>query len=78
MFCDEVPSWGFEKALPLTKLGLLERDKLTVEVYIKVLEVVHQGKSTENDIIDFDGFQISASQVSLMRLPLITTTKDSG
>ncbi|XP_009121616.2 MATH domain and coiled-coil domain-containing protein At2g42460 [Brassica rapa] len=63
MFCDEVPSWGFEKALPLTKLGLLERDKLTVEVYIKVLEVVHQGKSTENDIIDFDGFQISASQV---------------
>ncbi|WZZ22358.1 hypothetical protein YC2023_123745 [Brassica napus] len=50
-------------ALPLTKLGLLEKDKLTVEVYIKVLEVVHQGKSTENDIIDFDGFQISASQV---------------
>ncbi|KAF2570672.1 hypothetical protein F2Q70_00006119 [Brassica cretica] len=27
------------------------------------VEVVHQGKSTENDIIDFDGFLISASQV---------------
>ncbi|CDY72672.1 BnaCnng78740D [Brassica napus] len=43
--------------------GFLEKDKLTVEVYIKVVEVVHQGKSTENDIIDFHGFQISACQV---------------
>uniref|UniRef100_A0A0D3EFE5 MATH domain-containing protein n=1 Tax=Brassica oleracea var. oleracea TaxID=109376 RepID=A0A0D3EFE5_BRAOL len=48
---------------PGPKLGFLEKDKLTVEVYIKVVEVVHQGKSTENDIIDFDGFLISASQV---------------
>ncbi|KAL0647932.1 hypothetical protein Bca4012_046223 [Brassica carinata] len=63
LFCAEVPSWGFPKALPLTKLGFLEKDKLTVEVYIKVVEVVHQGKSTENDIIDFHGFQISACQV---------------
>ncbi|XP_013680648.2 MATH domain and coiled-coil domain-containing protein At2g42460-like [Brassica napus] len=63
LFCAEVPSWGFENALPLTKLGFLEKDKLTVEVYIKVVEVVHQGKSTENDIIDFHGFQISACQV---------------
>ena len=63
-FCAEVPNWGCQKTLPLTELGFLEKNKLTVEVYIKVVEVVHQGKSTENDIIDFNGFQIIASQVS--------------
>ncbi|CAG7911230.1 hypothetical protein HID58_039161 [Brassica napus] len=66
LFCAEVPSWGFRKALPLTKLGFPEgvaSYKLTVEVYIKVVEVVHQGKSTENDIIDFHGSHIFASQV---------------
>ncbi|XP_009119376.1 MATH domain and coiled-coil domain-containing protein At2g42465 [Brassica rapa] len=62
LFCAEVPNWGCQKTLPLTELGFLEKNKLTVEVYIKVVEVVHQGKSTENDIIDFNGFQIIASQ----------------
>ncbi|KAG5376829.1 hypothetical protein IGI04_041425 [Brassica rapa subsp. trilocularis] len=51
---------------PGPKLGFPEgvaSYKLTVEVYIKVVEVVHQGKSTENDIIDFHGSHIFASQV---------------
>ncbi|CAF1923598.1 hypothetical protein HID58_063916 [Brassica napus] len=62
LFCAEVPNWGCQKTLPLTELGFLEKNKVTVEVYIKVVELVHQGKSTENDIIDFNGFQIIASQ----------------
>ncbi|KAF8111735.1 hypothetical protein N665_0073s0091 [Sinapis alba] len=61
LFCAEVPDWGYQKTVPLTELGFLEKNKLIVEVYIKVVEVVHQGKSTENDIIDFNGFQVTPS-----------------
>ncbi|KAF2564448.1 hypothetical protein F2Q70_00014735 [Brassica cretica] len=65
LFCAETPSWGFGRTLPLTKLqekGFLEKNKLTIEVYMKVFEVVHQGKSTENDVLDYNGFNIIASQ----------------
>ncbi|KAL0813151.1 hypothetical protein Bca101_069594 [Brassica carinata] len=65
LFCAETPSWGLGRTLPLTKLqekGFLEKNKLTIEVYMKVFEVVHQGKSTENDVLDYNGFNIIASQ----------------
>ncbi|CAH8337675.1 unnamed protein product [Eruca vesicaria subsp. sativa] len=65
LYCAEVPVLGYQKTLPLAELqGFLENNKLIVEVYFKVVEVVHQGKSTENDIVDFNGFQILASQAS--------------
>ncbi|CAA7026535.1 unnamed protein product [Microthlaspi erraticum] len=65
LFCAECQSWGFVRTLPLTKLhekGFLEKNKLTVEVYMKVVEVVHQGKSTANDVFDCNGFHVTASQ----------------
>ena len=37
---------------------------------MKVFEVVHQGKSTENDVLDYNGFNIIASQVSRMKFTL--------
>ncbi|KAL9302552.1 MATH domain and coiled-coil domain-containing protein [Arabidopsis thaliana] len=43
LFCPEVSNWCFSKTLPLSKLqekGFLENNKLTIEVYIKVAEVV--------------------------------------
>uniref|UniRef100_A0A0D3DZ47 MATH domain-containing protein n=1 Tax=Brassica oleracea var. oleracea TaxID=109376 RepID=A0A0D3DZ47_BRAOL len=67
LFCSEILSWGYYKTLPLSKLqekGFLKKNKLTIKIYIKVLEVVHQGKSTENEMLDYGGFQIPASQVS--------------
>ena len=73
LFCAETPSWGLGRTLPLTKLqekGFLEKNKLTIEVYMKVFEVVHQGKSTENDVLDYNGFNIIASQVSRMKFTL--------
>ncbi|CAG7867675.1 unnamed protein product [Brassica rapa] len=70
LFCAETPSWGVGRTLPLTKLqekGFLEKNKLTIEVYMKVFEVVHQGKSTENDVLDYNGFNIIASQAGPVR-----------
>ncbi|ESQ36741.1 hypothetical protein EUTSA_v10008254mg [Eutrema salsugineum] len=65
LFCAEDPGWGFRTNLTLAKLqeqGFLEKNKLIIQVYIKVVEVVHQGKSTANEMLDFNGFQIIASQ----------------
>ncbi|XP_024009195.1 MATH domain and coiled-coil domain-containing protein At2g42465-like [Eutrema salsugineum] len=67
LFCAEAPSWGYSKMLPLTKLeekGFLEKNKLTIEVYINVVEVVHHGKSTESDTLEFQGFHITSSQAA--------------
>ncbi|KAJ4895169.1 hypothetical protein Rs2_21963 [Raphanus sativus] len=67
LFCAETPSWGVRSTLPLTKLqekGFLEENKVTIEVYIKVFEVVDAGKSTENDVLDYNGFNIIPSQTS--------------
>ncbi|KAH0913657.1 hypothetical protein HID58_036978, partial [Brassica napus] len=69
LFCSEILSWGYNKTLPLSKLqekGFLKKNKLTIKIYIKVLEVVHQGKSTENEMLDYRGFQIPASQIVLL------------
>ncbi|XP_013601904.1 PREDICTED: MATH domain and coiled-coil domain-containing protein At2g42465-like [Brassica oleracea var. oleracea] len=69
LFCSEILSWGYYKTLPLSKLqekGFLKKNKLTIKIYIKVLEVVHQGKSTENEMLDYGGFQIPASQLALL------------
>ncbi|KAG7653704.1 MATH/TRAF domain [Arabidopsis suecica] len=63
LFCAEAPQWGLMKMLPLAKL--LEDDdnnKLTIQVYLEVVEVVHQGQSTENYILPYNGVQILASQ----------------
>lgn len=38
-----------------------------MKIYIKVFEVVHQGKSTENEMLDFCGFQIPISQYTLLK-----------
>jgi hypothetical protein len=59
-FSAETTNWG-SSTVPLREKG-----KLTIEVHIKVLEVVHQGKSTANDILVIDGFKIFYSQVNLV------------
>ncbi|XP_018432851.2 MATH domain and coiled-coil domain-containing protein At2g42470 isoform X2 [Raphanus sativus] len=67
LFCAEAPDWGLPRTFPLTKLrekGFLEKNKLTIEVYMKVFEVVQEGKSTENDVLDYNGFHIFASQAN--------------
>lgn len=68
LFCAEVTSRIFPRRLPLTKLqekGFLENNKLIIQVNVEVTQVVHQGKSTENEIFEFNGVQIFASQVCL-------------
>ncbi|KAJ4895214.1 MATH domain and coiled-coil domain-containing protein [Raphanus sativus] len=70
LFCNEHQSWGYSEVLPLSKLqekGFLEKDTLIMKIYIKVFEVVHQGKSTENEMLDFCGFQIPISQYTLLK-----------
>ncbi|KAF8094429.1 hypothetical protein N665_0364s0050 [Sinapis alba] len=66
LFCAESPSWGYSRMFPLTKLqedGVLENNKLTIEVHIKVTKVVDEGKSTENDVVVVHGFHVLNSQV---------------
>ncbi|XP_024008111.1 MATH domain and coiled-coil domain-containing protein At2g42460-like, partial [Eutrema salsugineum] len=65
LFCADVPGWGNGTELTLTNLqekGFLEKNQLIIEVYINVLEVVLQGKPTDNDMLDYHGVQIIASQ----------------
>ncbi|EOA36960.1 hypothetical protein CARUB_v10009896mg [Capsella rubella] len=65
LFCAEVPRWIFLRTLPLTKLqqkGFLKNNKLTIKFNIEVTKVVHQGKSTKNDIFEFNGVHILVSQ----------------
>ncbi|CAH8336819.1 unnamed protein product [Eruca vesicaria subsp. sativa] len=57
-------AWGYSDVLPLSKLqekGFLMKNKLIFKINIKVIEVVHQGESTEDDMLDYNGFQILAS-----------------
>ncbi|XP_010475218.1 PREDICTED: MATH domain and coiled-coil domain-containing protein At2g42465 [Camelina sativa] len=64
-FCAEVTGRIFSRTSPLNKLqeeGFLKENKLTIKFNIEVTQVVHQGKSTENDIFEFYGVQILASQ----------------
>ena len=68
------PSWGFEKLCPLSKLqenGVLEKDRLIIEVYINLIEAV-DGESGDvsgkEETMDINGFQVSASLVSYKKL----------
>lgn len=70
LFCNEIPGCGRRTKFTLTELqekGFLENNQLRVQIYMNVLEVVHQVKSTKNDMVDFHGVQIIASQVSYLR-----------
>ncbi|XP_013635331.1 PREDICTED: MATH domain and coiled-coil domain-containing protein At2g42480-like [Brassica oleracea var. oleracea] len=67
------PSWGFEKLCPLSKLqenGVLEKDRLIIEVYINLIEAV-DGESGEvpekHETVDMNGLKVLASQVTLVR-----------
>uniref|UniRef100_M4DK44 MATH domain-containing protein n=1 Tax=Brassica campestris TaxID=3711 RepID=M4DK44_BRACM len=67
------PSWGFEKLCPLSKLqenGVLEKDRLIIEVYINLIEAV-DGESGDvsgkEETMDINGFKVLASQVTLVR-----------
>ncbi|XP_019094361.1 PREDICTED: MATH domain and coiled-coil domain-containing protein At2g42460-like [Camelina sativa] len=64
LFCAEATpwAWGVKGLLSLTELQDPEKNILTVQVFVEVDEVVHQGQSTENDLLDFEGVQILASQ----------------
>ncbi|CAA7026743.1 unnamed protein product [Microthlaspi erraticum] len=65
LFCHEVPGCGRIIKFTLNELqekGFLENNQLRVEIYMNVLEVVHQVESTVNDMVDFHGVQIPASQ----------------
>ncbi|CAN7138191.1 unnamed protein product [Brassica rapa subsp. narinosa] len=60
-FCAEAEGRGSHRMLPLTKLqeeGFLEDNKLTIEVYIKVVKVVAEGNLTGNEMVDFRGFHV--------------------
>ncbi|KFK37098.1 hypothetical protein AALP_AA4G212800 [Arabis alpina] len=62
LFCAEVPAWG---VLPLTEAQekrFLDKNKLIIKVQVKVVEVIHEGKSTENEMADYYGFHILCSQ----------------
>ncbi|CAH2039286.1 unnamed protein product [Thlaspi arvense] len=62
VFCAEASSWGFHHGTKLQHEGFRDKTKLTIQVSIKVLEVVHQGKSTANDVMYFGNFEMIASQ----------------
>ncbi|XP_020883311.1 MATH domain and coiled-coil domain-containing protein At2g42480 [Arabidopsis lyrata subsp. lyrata] len=67
LFCAKSTGYGFAQTLPHRKLRekvFLEKDRLTVEVYISRVEVVSEKKKT----VDINGFQVLASQVSLKRI----------
>ncbi|CAN8318031.1 unnamed protein product [Cochlearia groenlandica] len=75
LFCNETPSLGFAKALPLSKFdqekGFLENDILIIEVYIKLLKV-YDGEEDENvskkkNTFDINGFRVFASQVASVK-----------
>ncbi|XP_019094954.1 PREDICTED: MATH domain and coiled-coil domain-containing protein At2g42460-like [Camelina sativa] len=71
LFCAEATpwAWGVKGLLSLTELQDPENNILTVQVFVEVDEVVHQGQSTENDLLEFEGVQILASQAhSVTRL----------
>ncbi|XP_013635943.1 PREDICTED: MATH domain and coiled-coil domain-containing protein At2g42480-like [Brassica oleracea var. oleracea] len=66
-------SWGFAKICPLSKLqenGVLEKDRLIIEVYINLIEAV-DGESGEvpekHETVDMNGLKVLASQVTLVR-----------
>ncbi|KAL1196016.1 MATH domain and coiled-coil domain-containing protein [Cardamine amara subsp. amara] len=67
--CDKAPGKGYPKVLPLSKLeedGVLENDRLIVEVYISNVEVVEVAAEEEADV-DINGFQVFPSQVTSVR-----------
>ena len=70
LYCASHPSWGFGKVLPVSKFqekGFLEKDKLIIEVYIKVIEAFdgeEVSNNKKNKTVDINGFQVFASQVS--------------
>ncbi|VVB03114.1 unnamed protein product [Arabis nemorensis] len=66
LFCAQFSSWG-HSTLPFSKLkeeGFLENNKLVLKVHVKVLEVVHQGKTTENEMFETRGFEVLFTQVA--------------
>ncbi|XP_010457379.1 PREDICTED: MATH domain and coiled-coil domain-containing protein At2g42460-like [Camelina sativa] len=62
LFCAEARHWGFEGVLPPTELLDLENNKITIQVFVEVDEAVHQGQSTENELLEYHGVQVLASQ----------------
>ena len=72
LFCAKTPAWGFAKTIPVSKFqekGFLEKDRLIIEVHIKVIEAFDgEGGDVSNNnkkkTIDINGFQVFASQVS--------------
>ncbi|RID61116.1 hypothetical protein BRARA_E00290 [Brassica rapa] len=70
LYCASHPSWGFGKVLPVSKFqekGFLEKDKLIIEVYIKVIEAFdgeEVSNNKKNKTVDINGFQVFASQVT--------------
>ncbi|KAL1198455.1 MATH domain and coiled-coil domain-containing protein [Cardamine amara subsp. amara] len=72
VFGAEVKSSGLRKTLPVSKFqekGFLEEDRLIFEVYIKTLEAVDgvSGYASVETKADINGFQVFASQVTLVR-----------
>ncbi|CAN7103198.1 unnamed protein product, partial [Brassica rapa subsp. narinosa] len=71
LFCAKTPAWGFAKTIPVSKFqekGFLEKDRLIIEVHIKVIEAFDgEGGDVSNNnkkkTIDINGFQVFASQV---------------
>ncbi|WZY91562.1 hypothetical protein YC2023_063891 [Brassica napus] len=72
LFCAKTPAWGFAKTIPVSKFqekGFLEKDRLIIEVHIKVIEAFDgEGGDVSNNkkkkTIDINGFQVFASQVT--------------
>ncbi|KAF3556236.1 hypothetical protein F2Q69_00010525 [Brassica cretica] len=71
LFCAKTPAWGFAKTIPVSKFqekGVLEKDRLIIEVHIKVIEAFDgEGGDVSNNkkkTIDINGFQVFASQVT--------------
>ncbi|CAL9236624.1 unnamed protein product [Arabidopsis halleri] len=70
-FCAESPSWGWRYFLSLSKFqktGLLEDDRLIIEVYINIVEAFdgeeEDVSSEKEETVDINGFHVVATQVT--------------
>ncbi|KAL1187986.1 MATH domain and coiled-coil domain-containing protein [Cardamine amara subsp. amara] len=69
VFCAKRPALGFPKTLPFQEKWFLEKDRLIIEVYIKVFKAFDGVGvvSKTNKTMDINCFQVLASQVTPVR-----------
>ncbi|ESQ37792.1 hypothetical protein EUTSA_v10029184mg, partial [Eutrema salsugineum] len=66
LYCDQIKQWGWflHWWMFFYQGFLLDKNKLTLKVQVKVVEVVDEGEVTGNEMLEFKGFQVPYSKVS--------------